>query len=184
VDACIAGDRNAKRCVVETFAPGVACVLKRCLASTEDDVPDLTAEVLERVFSSLRSWRDQGPGSLRAWINTIARHIATDQLRRDRSRWRVERSGVQFVELSWRPPNPAAVVEARELLWLVLTALGRLDPQRAELVWLRVFEGLTYEQLGAEMRLAKTTAMRRTKQAICAFNRHLARLGIDTKCQG
>jgi RNA polymerase sigma-70 factor (ECF subfamily) len=113
----------------------------RRLTSSAADADDLVQITYEQAFRSWRTLRDHRAG--RAWLFRIARNVAVDHFRRERSRPEIELVGYEAVgvELS----TPLHPVESIDLEM----ALSRLPRDQAEAIVLCDLWGFTYEEIAA-----------------------------------
>jgi RNA polymerase sigma-70 factor (ECF subfamily) len=98
------------------------------------------------------------------YLVTVVRNACYSRLRRRR------RSPVITGEALLEPVAPDASGEERVL---VGSALRRLPPEQREVVYLRVYEGLTFQEIGDRCRISLNTAASRYRYAIDALRRVL-----------
>ncbi len=128
------------------------------LEAAEDGVQDACA-------AALRQWPAEGvPGNPRAWLTSVARHKATDRLRRDSRRGTVEAaaargSGGPAAELDW-------VSEADDELGLILACCHpALDPAVRVPLTLRTVCGLATADIAAAFLVPEPTMAQRLVRA-------------------
>ncbi|MGI8633162.1 MAG: RNA polymerase sigma factor [Solirubrobacterales bacterium] len=120
---------------------------------------DVTSAVFERAFRR-RARFDPRRGEPRAWIFTIARNTALDELRRR------ERHADPHAD-----PPVAAEDPGRELHLQVRDALAALDPRQRELIVLKFHAGLTQAEIGAVLGISPTAAGTRLHRALATLRR-------------
>ncbi|MBI3947832.1 MAG: sigma-70 family RNA polymerase sigma factor [Armatimonadetes bacterium] len=113
---------------------------------------DLTQEAFLRVWRARHSYRIGA--SFRAWLFTIARRVALDELRKRRlPTVRLSPDGDTDPRAACEPPadrsgaDPVDAVVARELERVIDVALDRLPEPLREVVILRDAEGMSYEEM-------------------------------------
>jgi RNA polymerase sigma-70 factor (ECF subfamily) len=128
------------------------------LEAAEDGVQDACA-------AALRQWPAEGvPGNPRAWLTSVARHKATDRLRRDSRRGTVEAaaargSGGPSAELDW-------VSQADDELGLILACCHpALDPAVRVPLTLRTVCGLATADIAAAFLVPEPTMAQRLVRA-------------------
>lgn len=122
------GDASAERELVERLFPRVAARIRTWKARRET-VEDLAQEVFIRMFRHLH--QQQG-GSFSAWVDSIARHVCYDALRKQRIRpeW-------NFTDISeGKMVEPAAEMQQADTdaAEVVATLLALMPPEQAWLI--------------------------------------------------
>jgi RNA polymerase sigma factor (sigma-70 family) len=155
------GDREAFAALYQRRFQGVYDFAARIVQDS-----DIAADVVQSTF--IKTWEqlNQGkiPRSIKAWIYTLARNAAIDELR---SRKRVvayaegEAGDVQLQTYSkidpGKLPDPQTVVEDKELSDLVWRAAAALRPEEYALLDLSLRQGLTADELSESLGLRKGT---------------------------
>jgi RNA polymerase sigma-70 factor (ECF subfamily) len=133
---CQAGDRAAFEELIELYQPR----LRYFLASMVGDdhaADDLLQEVWFEVYRGLSRLAD--PGAFAAWLYQIARHRALGQLRKKRQ----PLSSLEGIDLAEEGEDDFSADDAER----VHAALGQLAPEHREVLLLRFFEGMAYEDI-------------------------------------
>ena len=154
-------DEAALTRVVEHFAPRVYGLLRR-LAPCSDVVEDLVQETFVRVVRTIEDY--QHDGRFCAWLFQIAANVARDHARR------VRRAGAHA------PPEPRAVddvepsalarlaaEETRDELRRALDELGETD---REILLLRHYGDLSFQQIADLLQVPLGTALARAHRAV------------------
>lgn len=127
---------------------------------------DLAQETVLRCFRSLDRFQPDRP--LAPWVAQIVRNLVRDAARRRRVR-RVEPLHRKTDELVLDPIDPAPDPEARaqrhQLQLLVWRCLASLDDLQREIIVLRDFEGLSYNEIGHVLAIPRGTVMSRLHRA-------------------
>jgi RNA polymerase sigma-70 factor (ECF subfamily) len=126
---------------------------------------DVTALAFERAYRRRRRF-DPRRGSGRAWVFTIARNAALDELRRRRRTTNLE-ADPEDVEAAM-PDDSAELALRRTAL---RAALDRLDLRERELITLRFFAGLAHAEIAAVLGISATNAGTRLHRAVDKLRR-------------
>jgi len=139
-------------------AAGYALSILRNRSDAEDAVQQAAMRGLERLVS----YDPRRP--FRGWWFTVLRHCCIDLMRSRRAHVGLDRAELRDsasgTALSWQD---------------LADALDRLDLQQAEILRLRYFGGLTYEELGQALAIPKGTVMSRL---------HYARKALASEMKG
>lgn len=171
---CRKGDADAWDALFERFYP-MAGKFVRQLSSgfSEEDVEEICQEVFLAVIRNLEHFH--GHSSFRTWLFRIAANKGRDYIDKQRA---VKRGGGEAVfsldaenpdtGLKLDPPSAAPAPDFamlnEERMLLVREALDRLGDPCREVIELKYFGDLSYEEIAAELRLnAKTVSSRLSK---------------------
>jgi RNA polymerase sigma-70 factor (ECF subfamily) len=135
----------------------------RSLADAED--------VVQEAF--VRFWRHQRQlgGEPQALLITSIRRVAVDLSRRENRRTAREQ---QAAEVSGRTePFFETPIEDRERVLLVEAALRSLPPEQREVLVLKIWGELTFEQIAGQLAVPPNTAASRYRYALAALRRDL-----------
>lgn len=135
----------------------------RSMADAED--------VVQEAF--VRYWRHQRhlPGEPMALLVTSIRRAAIDLARREGRRMaREERSGENRPETSWFEKP----LEGEERQAAIEDALGRLPAEQREVLVLKIWAELTFEQIAEALSISPNTAASRYRYALGALREQLA----------
>ena len=136
--------------------------LSRCLTRNATEADDLVQDTYVRAFLAADSYR---PGTnLRAWLGTILRNIARN-VRRDegrararRNEWNVLQAAEPHVSLEGSPEQALLSLAMAPQL---KAALESMPKALRDAVWLRDVEGLSYQDMAAQLRIPLGTVMSR-----------------------
>jgi RNA polymerase sigma-70 factor, ECF subfamily len=101
------------------------------------------------------------PENLRAWLYRVVKHRALNAARG--ARRRRERESRAATDRSRTPEFAGA---RREEAFAVVEAVQRLPPDERELVVMRIWGGLSYEEIAAALAISTSSAHRRYQQAL------------------
>jgi RNA polymerase sigma-70 factor (ECF subfamily) len=162
-----AGDREAFEELIRAHLTATYALLFR-LVDNHEDAEDLAQECFVRAWRALPTHR--GERSLAPWVRKIALHLARDhhriRARRGELRGRSERTGEdtpESVRDARRGPSDEA--GGRELMLGMHSALERLPARLRATLFLRVLEGLEYDEVGRAVGVTPATARTRVMQA-------------------
>jgi RNA polymerase sigma-70 factor (ECF subfamily) len=145
---------------------GPAYVLALQLLGNREDALDVAQEAMLRLFATLG--RLTAGRAVRPWLLAIVRNQARDLWRRQRVRRTepLEGSGEGLAaELLVRPPDPEEAAGREELRRWVWRALSRLSEDHREIVVLRDFHGLSYDEIAHVLDIKVGTVMSRLHAA-------------------
>ena len=139
--------------LVERYQDRVHALVSR-MVSDRDTVSDLAQEVFLLAFRGLRGF--QGDASFSTWLCRIAVNVCRSEYRRRRRHGRLGAYGFGRVGDSEEAPDlepvdtgnlPLDRLEREEGVRLLDEALASLDEESRELLVLREFQGLSYQEL-------------------------------------
>ncbi len=108
--------QEATKEIYGVYAGYVTGVCARFL-SDDDDVMDVAQEIFIKIFTSLKSFRYNGEGSLKAWISRIAVNCALNYLR-DNNRIIFTRPTVDLADIADETPDTESLT-SDELAMLI-----------------------------------------------------------------
>jgi RNA polymerase sigma-70 factor (ECF subfamily) len=145
---------------------GAAYVLALQLLGNRDDALDVAQEAMLRFFASLGRITPGRP--VRPWLLTIVRNQARDFWRRQRVR-RTESIDASadglLAQIADAGPDPEESARHAELRRRVWRAMAGLSADHREIVVLRDFHGLSYDELAAALEIRPGTVMSRLHAA-------------------
>ena len=143
-----------------------AYLLALQLMGNRDDALDVAQDALLRFFTTLDRFRADEP--VRPWLYSIVRNRCRDLMRRGR----VRRSEPIDAEPDrWRPElvdahaDPHRDAERSQLRRRVWQALAQLTPEHREILVLRDYQDLSYEEIADVLRIPRGTVMSRLHRA-------------------
>lgn len=109
---------------------------------TPDLAEEITQETFFKAFKNLASY--QGEKDIRAWLFTIARNTYYSYYRKQRR----QRSFLQNSREELQIPDSSDRLEIKEEQLLLREAIGKMEERYQEVVALRVFGEMSFEQIG------------------------------------
>ncbi|MGV9412188.1 sigma-70 family RNA polymerase sigma factor [Nocardia sp. NPDC003693] len=124
----------------------------------------------------LRAWQrpailDQSTTSARAWLFTVARHLAVDEHRSARNRRELRTD---------HPPEQVTPDQSDRALdgWLVADALARLSADHRDVIVRAYYRGLSTHQIAAELDIPEGTVKSRMHYGMRALRLALQEMGV------
>jgi RNA polymerase sigma-70 factor (ECF subfamily) len=145
---------------------------------------DLAQMAFQRVFAAAETWEPKARFSSFLW--RIALNLCHDELRRitHRGECSLELLEAEDADGAFRmdSPGPDQEVERREIGEIVKQAVMRLEPLYREVLVLRHYEHLTFEQIAEILRIPTGTAKSRMAEALSRLSRLLKPLESEILC--
>lgn len=131
------------------------------MTSSREEALELTQDTLLKAFQHLSTWR--ADASFRTWLFRIASNATMDVLRR---RKLVEYvpigDDMDFPDLD---DGPEALLQTRQTQATLTAALSALPHELREILLLREFEGMPYDEISAALDLCEGTVKSRLARA-------------------
>jgi RNA polymerase sigma-70 factor, ECF subfamily len=156
----VAIDENWKVCFSE-LAPGLVLFARqfvRSIADAEDIVQD----------AFVRFWRKEHSIENRALLFATVRSVALDLLRRDARRARREANADLEVEQSAQPQFDFDDSSQQELA----AAVDRLPVEQREVLVMKIWNELTFAEIGQALAISQNTAASRYRYALAALKKN------------
>lgn len=166
------GDTPAFEVLVRRWQEPVARFLYR-LVGREELVPDLCQEVFLRLYQAGPRYREVGAFS--TWLYRIALNVARDAGRRCQ-RQPVSLNGHEPVA---GPTSAEDECQRQEAARLVTQALAELPETLREVLVLRHYENMSFEQMARLTGTAASTLKSRFAAALARLRNRLQQLGWD-----
>ena len=151
-----------------------------------DQAEDLTQEAFIKIFRNLGNYSPEA-GNFVTWIVSVTRNLLIDHYRQSKNE-RMTVSVEQTTDgdedyslLDIMPtdkPSPHAEVERKEQIALLRRALRQLSPDLREAVILRDLEELTYEEIGAILKIPDGTVKSRINRGRVELAKCLQRMRL------
>jgi RNA polymerase sigma-70 factor (ECF subfamily) len=161
------GDRAAFEAIVRHWGPRVGRFLVR-LTANPDLAADLAQETFLRVYLEAGRYRDTGRFS--TWLFQIALNLARDAGRRSARRTVVP---LPTTGLTANGQSVEQTAEQSEEARAVTAALAELSPPLREVVVLRCYEQMSFEEMGRMLETPSTTLKSRFALALRQLQKRL-----------
>jgi RNA polymerase sigma-70 factor (ECF subfamily) len=135
---CQAGDRAAFEQLIELYQPRLRYFLRR-MVGDEHHADDLLQTVWLEVYRGLARLKD--PGAFAAWLYQVARHRVLRERRRE-SPTPLSLDGIDVPEAEGDDTDFSGEDAER-----IHVGLGRLAAEQREVLLLRFFEGMSYDEI-------------------------------------
>ena len=159
MDSVQQGNPMAFRVLVERYKKRAYFTALK-LVGDPDDAYDLSQEAFIRVYNARRRYDKSHP--FYAWFYTILRNLARNHLRKRSVRQehaaQIRRMRKRNVEVS---DSPECIVEANETKKVVWAALEKLSYEHREIIVLRHFEDMSYDEIANLLGIAVGSVMSR-----------------------
>jgi RNA polymerase sigma-70 factor (ECF subfamily) len=148
------------------------------------DTEDVLQSVFLAAFRALGSYDYRGEASFRSWLKEITRNELADRIRAHDAGKRSIRREQSVGDPDVYPRSgeegdtPSQIVSRAQRRDQVLTAMRRLEDEQQEVLWMRDFEGRTWEQIGRLAGCTESGARRRYRVALEALVRILRTQGF------
>jgi RNA polymerase sigma-70 factor (ECF subfamily) len=148
----------------------------------EDDARDATQETFIAAFRNLRGFR--GDAKVSSWLHRIAINQCITRQRRAKVRgessledeFEITKSRSFFAPMH---QSPARVTETREATEAVRRAVNALPPELREVIVMKEFEELTFQQIADALDIPLSTVKSRLYTALKQLRMRLAKHGAE-----
>ena len=172
------GDEAAREALVQLHRRAAYLLALQLLGNREDAL-DATQDALLRFLTTLHRFQPGEP--VRPWLYSIVRNRCRDLMRRARVR-RAE--PLESDEEHWRPEiidekaDPELDARRAELRRRVFTAMGGLRREHREILVLRDYQDLSYDEIARVLGVPRGTVMSRLHRARKALGALLREQGV------
>jgi len=180
VERALAGDAEAFGEIVRRWERRIYA-LAYSMLGREEEARDATQETFIAAFRSLRGFR--GEAKVSSWLHRIAVNQCITRQRRARVRSETaleEDTQTRSAELA-APTHvsPAYRAESNERREAVRRAVGALPPELRQVIIMKEFEELTFQQIAADLDLPLSTVKSRLYTALKQLRLRLASHGAE-----
>ena len=141
---------------------------------TDPETNDVVQEAFVQIFRSLDSLED--PEQIEHWVARVAAHTVYKELRRRRRRLRL--LPADAAESALASSGYQTDIEGREQLRRAAWALDQLSTEHGGLLWQRLFERNTLEEMAEQAGWSQSMLKRRLQCARVRFERLAASDGL------
>lgn len=162
-------DHDAWTALAAGHRPRIYRLAVRIVGPSEAE--DVTQEVFLAASRKIHTFN--GSAQLSTWLHRVAFNKCLQFLRKRASHAAAWESLIKAIAST---DGPAPAPYDRDWIVLLQKALDKLDGESYDVVVLRYFEGLSYDEIADAMGISKTTAYEKMQRAEEQLIRHLAYL--------
>lgn len=181
VTAAQQGDQAAFGALVEKYQAMAYSQALRMLGNP-DDAADATQDAFLNAWRALPGF--QGQSSFSTWLYRLTSNACIDLLRRSKRRPTLsitvadeDEEGPQETDIPDERWSPERELERKETRQTVRSGLSALSPEHREVLALREFEGLSYQEIAQLLELEEGTVKSRIARARLALREFLLNSG-------
>lgn len=174
IEGCIAGKRDAQSTLYRKYASVMMAICMR-YAQSHDEAEDILSEAFMKIFSNIRSYRNEG--SFEGWMKRIMINHALNYYRKNRKNPFIEDidsiSEKEIVQDDL-PSSEHAPVSAE-----TLTSLVQNLPRGYRMVFnLYVFEEYSHKEISGMLRISENTSKTQLLKARKMLRRKLYEMNL------
>ncbi|MCX8281912.1 RNA polymerase sigma factor [Phyllobacterium sp. 0TCS1.6C] len=136
--------------------------------------PVMAEDLVQQAFANILAKHGQAGTMSAAYARKAVRNLALNHLRDARRRAEIEVPGVEFDQIADAAPSPELVTLYRDELRRLLEAILRLPVRRREAFVLNRIEGLSYDEIAAQMNISRNTVISHVVAAMLELDRQLS----------
>jgi RNA polymerase sigma-70 factor (ECF subfamily) len=185
VERALTGDREAFGEVVRRWERKIFALTYGILGAVED-ARDATQETFIAAFRNLQGFR--GEAKVSSWLHRIAVNQCITRQRRARVRAEtgiedeVEATGESFLATA-ESDSPASGAERRQRTEAVRRAVATLPPELREVVLMKEFEDLTFQEIADSLQIPLSTVKSRLYTALKQLRMRLESFHLEVAPQ-
>ncbi len=166
VSRCLQGEAAAWETMVHSYGRRIQCLAYRYVPRHEE-AEDLAQEVFLRVYRNLDTYRADA-GSLHNWLVRVGRNLIIDHIRSlKRLRKYCDSRDVEALKVQdENAPAPDRGIERSEAFALLAEGFRFLTSDIRQVVVLRYFEGMSYQEIADHMGIPEGTVKSRINRGI------------------
>jgi len=154
-------DENWKASFAE-LAPGLVLFARQFVHSVAD-----AEDIVQDAF--VRFWRREHSIDNRGLLYATVRSVALDLLRKDARRARREANALRDMEQTAAPPQFDADDDSQREL---AAAVDRLPTEQREVLVMKIWNDLTFAEIGQALSISQNTAASRYRYALTALKKN------------
>ena len=166
------GDADAFEQLVVAYREQVFRLALR-MCGSEADADEVAQEAFLSAWKALPNFR--GESQFSTWLYQLTTHAAIDLMRREKRQ--IAADDITEVSAADPAPSPQQQAEQSEQREIVRDAILQLAPEQREVVVLRFMEELSYEEIGAVLKLPSGTVKSRLNRAKAQLKEILSKSG-------
>lgn len=175
IEACQQGDRDAFRCLFETYKDKVFSIAAYSLDGDRTVAEDVTQQIFLKLFTAIRQFR--GDSEFTTWLYRLVVNACLDERRRRRRLlpWGTTQTTDAMSNVSDRKPQERQYARL-EVAEAVRVAIEELKPKFRLPILLKYIEGLSYEEIAEVMGCSKGTVASRLNRGHSQLAKRLSHL--------
>lgn len=166
------GDADAFEQLVVAYRDQVFRLALR-MCGSEADADEVAQEAFLSAWKALPNFR--GESQFSTWLYQLTTHAAIVLMRREKRQ--IAAADITEVSAADPAPSPQQQAEQSEQREIVRDAILQLAPEQREVVVLRFMEELSYEEIGAVLKLPSGTVKSRLNRAKAQLKEILSKSG-------
>lgn len=178
VASSLAGDASAFDLLVLRWDRKIQGAIYRLMGS-EEEARDLCQEAFLKAYRGLRGFK--GEARFSSWLYQIALNLCRDRMRRRRGRVMVSLDALEpdaQGQVLRDETSTQDLVEARDLQDRVRAAVMALPDDQREVIVLKEYEGLTFQEIAEVLGLPVSTVKTRLYRGLDRMRERLLREGV------
>ena len=179
VASSLAGDPSAFDLLVLRWDRKIQGAIYRLMGS-EEEARDLCQEAFLKAYRGLGGFK--GEARFSSWLYQIALNLCRDRMRRRRGRVMVSLDALEAEAQGAVLRDEASthdLVEARDLQQRVRAAVMALPDDQREVIVLKEYEGLTFQEIAEVLDLPVSTVKTRLYRGLERMREHLVGQGVN-----
>lgn len=178
VTAFRAGNSSAFDELVQRWERKIQGAVYRIMGPGED-ARDLTQETFLRAYRGLSTFKSEARFS--SWLYQIALNLCRDRLRQKRGRTVVgldDLDAPTAARIERVEASAHQLVEARDVSRMVSAAMAELPEEQREVIVLKEYQGLTFQEIANVLRVPVSTVKTRLYRGLVQMREHLEHRGV------
>jgi len=171
------GDEAAFAELMRRHGPPLMKFLRGMLGSDSPEADDVYQETWLRMINNGSKWNG---GSFKAWMTTVARNLAIDNIRRRKPALSLDaenEDGAKLADLLHdNRPTASALISGTETEQEITAAVNELPEDQKEVFLMRTAEGMSFKEIAETLGISINTALGRMHYAVGKLKKSLAHL--------
>jgi RNA polymerase sigma-70 factor (ECF subfamily) len=168
------GDSAALEALFTRYLPRVKQMVALRLGYRARDLAtheDIVQDALLRTFQNLEQFEEQSEGGFRNWLARCVQNVIHDHFRRSNAAKRgsgkvrafssYESDDLSAIVFAGSDPTPSSIASRQETIELIETALLDMKEHQREVIVLRLFCEMSYEEVGATLGIQEEATVRK-----------------------
>ena len=175
IERCLKGDQTAWETIVRLYWRKVFNIAYK-FVGRHDEAEDLTQDVFLKLFKSIKTFDRRANFS--TWLISVSRNLCIDHYRSVRREHDAVTHDIDVVTLAQPSTidSPYAMLERRDRVALLRSALDKLAPSLRMAVMLRDIQELSYQEIATRLGVPEGTVKSRINRGRTELARQIARL--------